>query len=325
VINKNFVFLSYGKKSEYLRAIGCILSFFAWAGDQATHIRIVIYTDDPDFFKIRLADLNIEYFILTVDSLDELKAGTEFIHRIKVGVIGLTLQHFPNEELVFIDSDTFFIADPKEILDELAPGTSFMHKREYNFTDGLALFSSFNQEHYPRLFIDYISGREFVIDGSPEIFSTSDYSWNSGVIGLPKDFGRYMPDVFMLTDAFYANSQWFISEQLAFSLILQRRTRIKPAENFVYHYWGKRQKILMDGLIEKLFLQYSPADLMDGKLMRLLTKKWHLTIEADLIEEQAKISFSRGNLKYGIKKRVQLFLLKTFKLQLRDGKTSFMK
>jgi hypothetical protein len=323
--NKNLIFLSYGKKSEYLRTISCVLSFFAWNGDKAGYIRIIIYTDDPSFFKIKLDGFNVEYFLLTPETLEALKGDTKFIHRIKVSVIDLTFKNFPNEEVLFIDSDTFFINDAQEMLNEFEPGISFMHKKEYNLRDGFSLFSSFNQGHYAKSFIDYISEREFSIGGIPEIFTADDYSWNSGVIGLQKDFGSYMSDVFKLTDEFYTNSKWFISEQMAFSLILQRRTQIKPAEKFVYHYWGKRQKQLVDTLIEKLFDRYPAAKLPEKMFMRGLTKSWHLIVETDLVLEQAEIAFSQRDFKYGIKKCLQFLLLKIFKVQFKDGRIGFVR
>jgi hypothetical protein len=311
VINKNLVLLSYGNVSEYLRAVYCLLSLSAWLEEDAANPGIVIYTDNPGFFQTYLGDLQIEYFFLSPRQILEMQAGTNFIHRIKVAVIDLTFKRFPDQEVIFIDSDTFFTADPMELFNGLNSSTSFMHKREYNFKDGLELYNSFKQEMYPKAFIDYISGREFYIDGKAEIFDINDYSWNSGVLGLHKDFGIYMPDVMRLTDEFYANSKWFISEQLAFSLILQRRTKIRSAENFIFHYWGKRQKILVDVLLEKLFEEHA-ADLTKKVFMKSVTRKWKNIIEADLIYEQAKNAFLRRDFLYASKKAFHFFLKKLF-------------
>lgn len=309
MINKNLVFLSYGKASEYLRAVFCILSLSAWLEDEITNLSIIIYTDQPDFFAGYLSDFEIEYFFLSEQALLEMQAGTNFIHRIKVSAIDLTFKRFPDQEVIFIDSDTFFTADPVLLFNGLDTSASFMHKREYNFKEGLELYHSFNQEQYPKAFIEYITGKSFSIGGQQTKFNTDDYSWNSGVLGLQKDFGRYMPDVLRMTDEFYANSHWFISEQLAFSLVLQRTTRIRCAEDFVFHYWGKRQKILVDGLIAALFKQHV-NDLTKKGFMRSVTKKWQNLIAADLILEQANHGFEKGDYLYAVKMRLHFFLKK---------------
>jgi len=309
MINKNLVMLSYGRESEYYRAIFCILSYFAWTEEtNRNEIRILIYTDNPIFFQSYLKDMDIEYIHLTSVMLEEMLEETNYIHRRKVGVINLTFQRFPNTDLLFIDSDTFFVHKIDDMLGGFDVGKSYMHKREYSFEEGLNLFNSFNQGHYPSAFINYISDRNFMLGGVPEKFSKHDYSWNSGVLGLDKGFMHYMPDVYNLTDAFYASSKWFVSEQLAFSLILQKRTEIRPAEKYIVHYWGSRQKKLMDNLINNLFDPESKFKIDDVSFLRLLTKKWKKRIELDLILEQAVIALSNGHIKYGIKKSLHVLL-----------------
>ncbi|WEK21215.1 MAG: hypothetical protein P0Y49_08680 [Candidatus Pedobacter colombiensis] len=271
-------------------------------------IRVLIYTDSTRFFHLYLKKFEIEYIVLTTEMLEEMSGEARYIHRRKVNVIDLTFQRFPDEDLLFVDSDTFFIHEIDGLLTGFCTGKSFMHKREYNFEEGLSFFNSFNQGHYPQAFINYISDRSFMIGGVLEKFNKYDYSWNSGVLGLTRDFASYMPEVYELTDAFYANSQWFVSEQLAFSLILQKRTEIRPAEKFILHYWGSRQKKLMDKLINNLFDSKSVVELNDLSFLRSMTKKWKKKIEIDLVLEQAVISFSKGYMVNGIKKSLQVLL-----------------
>ncbi|SEB09113.1 hypothetical protein SAMN05443550_11077 [Pedobacter hartonius] len=285
--------------------------------DRIKTVRIIIYTDNPEFFETYLGDFDIEFFPLSPALLEDMLAGTNFIHRRKVAVIDMTFRNFPEEGLVFIDSDTFFMKDPKPILDGLDEGVSLLHKREYSLEEGIALFRLFGQDQYPADFIKYITDREFYIQDQPMVFSKHDYSWNSGVVGLNPQFADYMTDVFTLTDVFYANSEWFISEQMAFSLILQRTTHIRPAENFIFHYWGARQKILVDRIIQKIFSQDMPDKLRKAGYMRSVTRKLQSLIESDLIYEQLEIAVSQRNFNYSAKKVVQYFLLKFFNVKIR--------
>jgi hypothetical protein len=316
MLNKNLVLLSYGRESEYRRAIFCVLSFFAWDDGHAKDTRILIYTDKPEFFQTYLEDINIEYVFLTPALLDEMLGDSGFFHRRKVSVIDMTFKKFPNDNLLFIDSDTFFIAGHNALLNGFEQRRSFMHKREYRLKDGLSLFASFNQEEYPKAFLNYISGRNFEIDGIIEKFDENDYSWNSGVLGLNKDFAVYMPDVFKLTDEFYASSKWFICEQMAFSLILQRRTEIKPSDQFVLHYWGNRQKVLLDRLLEDLLHQKRIVELRDKTFIKSLTGKLAKKVEIDLMAEQIDIAYTQQNLLYGIKKSALLVLKNPFNTEV---------
>lgn len=303
---KNLVLLAYGRDTEYFRAIFCILSFVAWSKDYRETTRIIVYTDKPESFSPYLNVIDVVYHLLTPKILDEMLDNTNFFHRRKVAVIDLTFKEFPLNDLLFIDSDTFFIADPKSILTGFEQGKSFMHKREYNFKEGLKLFTSFNQAEYPEAFLRFISGREFKIGGITEVFTDSDYSWNSGVLGLNKEFSKFMPDVFSLTDQFYANSKWFICEQLAFSLVLQKRTEIRSTDTIVLHYWGNRQKLLMDGLLSDFLNKRTDIHLFDKNTIRAITKEFKKKVDIDLIIEQIEIAYALNNKLYGFKKTLSL-------------------
>lgn len=306
MINKNLVLLSYGKDSEYFRAIFCILSFVSWYEDHLNETRINVYTDNPDFFKQYLSHISIEYILLTPALMTNMLADTTYFHRRKVSVIDMTFKQFPGENLIFIDSDTFFISGYNPLLDNDDPKKSFMHRLEYTLGEALEFFTAFGQEEHPKAFMEYISNRQFHIQGKKEQFGPNDNCWNSGVLGLHNSFAKYLPDVFQLTDDFYANSKWFISEQLAFGLIIQRQSEIQPVESFVVHYWGKRQKELFDLLIEKFLTKTSAKDLANKSFIRVQTKKWNKAFEIDVILQQAEIAISQKDWKTITKKIIKL-------------------
>lgn len=320
VADKNLVFLSYGSSVGYFRAIYCILSFSAWMEKKMDKFRLIVYTDQPGFFQTYLSGFSISYIQLTDDMLTEMLAETGFIHRRKVAVIDLTFKNFPDEDLIFIDSDSFFTKEPKLFLEKADDAVSLMHTREYDLDGGLRLFNLFGQGHYPQAFIDYIADREFVIRGQSMVFNTKDYSWNSGIIGLTKNFSNYMKDVIKLTDEFYAHSKWFVSEQLAFSFILQRTTTIKPADSFVTHYWGPHQRILVDTAISKLLTTHSLSDFKNGKFIRSSTRRLRHMVDCDLIYEQLKIALRQHDFIYTTKKIIQLVFLKLFHISIRKSK-----
>lgn len=313
MIIKNLVYLSYGNDYEYKRAIFSVLSFFTWCSDFRSSVRIIIYTDAPAFFKHYLANEKIEYHLLSPQMLETMSGEHNFLHRRKVFVIGLTFEKYPNEDQLFMDSDTFFISKADKLLRKLDHRESFMHMQEYQIEEALDTFASFNQGHFPKALIDYISEKTFQVGDKMMCFSRNDYNWNSGVLGLNRSFALYMPDILRLTDDFYANSKWFLCEQLAFSFTLQQLTQIHPSDDVVCHYWGKRQKTLIDRLFKKdfSFNKFNDLDFVKTQTINLVK-----TIKNDLILEQIEIAVLAKSWLYAGKKIIQLVLRNIFDLSV---------
>ncbi|RNL52582.1 hypothetical protein D7004_13630 [Pedobacter jejuensis] len=303
---KNFVLLSYGSDLEYKRAIFCIYSFLSWKPN-LNNLRFVIYTDNPEAFKTHLPSLNIEYVLLTEDLERQFLKGTTFNHLKKVGVIDLTFKKYPNEHLFFVDTDTFFIKNPSKILNSFVKGKSFLHKREYRLGDAISEFAVFNQAHFPLSFMKFISGRVLKMNNETVKFDENDYSWNTGLLALNSDFSSYMEDVADLTYQFYQNSKWFVSEQLAFSLVLQKVTEIRPANDVVFHYWGQRQKLFMDSYLDELFTSNNFNNLESG-ITNLALKQLEKMLSNDIILEQINIALQKKDYPYFLKQSLKIIL-----------------
>lgn len=314
--NKKLIYLSYGSEIEYRRTIFSIFSFFAWCQGEKDTVRIVIYTDSPEYFKYYLENKDVDYFLLKENMLQMMAGPEGFNHRVKVLVIAWAFDRYPGEDIVFIDSDTFLIASAAPLLKKIEPGMSFMHLREYQIHEALMKYAVFNQEHFPRAFLNYITDRVFYIAGEPICFNKYDYSWNSGIIGLSSNFSIYMPDILKLTDEFYANSKWFISEQLAFSFILQRKTEIIPTADLVYHYWGKRQKRLMDELLANYFSNDVAKVLNDQASIKSIILSYREKIDNDLIFEQVEIAISFKSWLYAGKKSFEVIFKNRFNIDI---------
>lgn len=212
--------------------------------------------------------------------------------------------------MLYVDTDTFFVADPAPLLCQLARGTALMHQPEYTFEQAVAQYAAFGQVHYPQRFLQLLATRTFEIDGQQWQFQGSQRGWNSGVLGLPPAVARLLPAVYALTDAFYAGSGWFTSEQLAFSLALPTRFPLERSDSHLFHYWGQGQKKLLDHKLTDLLAPPFSQLSLPARLARVLplTSRWRRQAEVDRLQEGALYALGRGRLLPGAKYAVKALL-----------------
>ncbi|GAB3636467.1 hypothetical protein GCM10027422_20570 [Hymenobacter arcticus] len=293
--------LAYGRQTEYCRAVFAVLS--AWAWQPRPTVAATIYTDQPGFFEPYLAGLPVEYHYLSESHLTELKGPLHFVHRVKAQLIAQAFLDYPTEELLFIDSDTFFLAAPDGLLHRLAQGIPFMHRHEYRLAEAAAIHAGFGQAHYPEKLLALLASRTFALGGQLVQFHAGQSSWNSGVLGLPRALAPLLPDILALVDELYASTGWFLCEQLAFSLALQASGPVQACNQLVYHYWGQPQKRLMD---KRLLTQLTPdfaALPLPQRLsqVRQLVPQLRRQLALDQARQGALYAFRRGQVATGLK------------------------
>jgi len=242
----NIVLLAFGRESDYRRTIISVFSFWTWYSGKSEDIKYLLYTDKPQYFHEYFKEISIEYYTLTTAKLEAMLGGSNFFLRMKIAVIDETFQQYPNNKLIFIDSDTFFISDPLQWIKGLSIGISYMHVCEYKLEEGL----TFAAPKEKGLFIKWLENRNFIINKKEKNFDRHNSSWNSGVIGLTKESATFLTDVYIITDEIYKFNSWHISEQLAFTFVLQTVSEIKASDQYVFHYWYSKD--IIDGHISNI-------------------------------------------------------------------------
>jgi hypothetical protein len=293
--------LAYGRETEYRRALLAALSCWAWRPQLG--LAATICTDKPDFFRPYLDGLAIEYKLATPEYLTQARGPHHYVHRVKAQFIAEAFAEHPAEELLFIDSDTFFIASPDSLLQTLAAGQPIMHLREYTLAEAVAIYAEFNQAKYPKKLLDLLASRTFELGGEQVQFHAGQSSWNSGVLGLPRALAPLLPDILALTDELYVGTGWFTCEQLAFSLALQANGPVHASDEHVYHYWGQPQKKVMDKLLFTFFTPEMAALPLAERLQRVKQRlAWfRRQMELDKAQEGALYALRRGRLAAGLK------------------------
>lgn len=269
---------SFGKESEYRRAIFCLLSYVA----HSKFRQVILFTDNPEYFQKRLPELLLDIVLLTPEKIKVMRGKIDFLHRMKIALIEEAFDK-GDGPLLYADSDTFFVADPSVLVNQLAAGVAFMHKHEYAFnylkTMPLPAGEPF------QAFFKLITNQAFKNHNQQLITVSPDHaSWNAGVMFFHASHRAFIPEVYALTDQFYPSTNNHASEQYAFSVILQTNTQLKPCESVIYHYWYRIKKVIMDELLQN-FIQEIEDLAEDEKLVRVraLTQKLPSLLEHHIL------------------------------------------
>jgi hypothetical protein len=240
----NLVLQSFGRESEYKRAILTVLSYYSHSKLPLDKTKVILFTDNPNYFSAYLEGLPIHYVLLTAGKIRAMRGAIDFLHRMKIAIIEEAFM-LTNEGLLYADSDTFFTADPTPLMEQVTAGRSFMHEWEYRFEElstwPLPMGVTF------RDFLSLIESKSFRLSSGEELIVTPKHvSWNAGVMMFHSSHARFIPDVYALTDQFYPLSLNHASEQYAFSTLLQNQTEVLPCDSVIYHYWYRVKKQIID-------------------------------------------------------------------------------
>lgn len=304
---KNIVLLCYGKEIEYNRAIVSILSLLAWHKGNSTDFRIICFTDNPAYMNQYLANVKVEYMYLSPSRMEHMLGGTTYIHRRKICILQDVYLRYPEDDIVFLDSDTFFISDSSSFLSSLESGYALMHEREYKIEDAPEIYRRYmskkleNAEAYPLAFIRHIESSTFQVGTEQFSFNPGQHVWNSGVLGLKNEVLPFLSSVLSLSDEFYKESRWFISEQLAFGLLLQEKTHLRESSAFVNHYHQSKHHVdpRINALLNEEFRERRLSEKL--AIVRRFTTNVNKLVILDSSSSISIGAFKRQNMVKGLK------------------------
>ncbi|MDR0437554.1 MAG: hypothetical protein LBH22_04540 [Bacteroidales bacterium] len=196
---------------------------------------IHIVTDAPQYFK-RVVD-QPNFFIHHFPSKtiqDWMNTGQKkFGFRTKQKAIEWMVTHFPDQPVLYLDSDTFIYQPLTSVFDILERGEkAVMHKFEnllskpINKTQRL-VWKSIGQKTFASVFI-----------------SEQHAMWNAGVLGIP--IRKNQEAIKTATDlsdelANHLKRKTF-AEQMSFSIVLSDLYGLSESTDSIAHYWGNKEE-----------------------------------------------------------------------------------
>ena len=217
-----------------------------------------------------------------------MRGKIDFVHRVKIAAIDEAFA-IAKDSLLYVDSDTFFIADPAPFMNRLTPQQAFMHIAEYPFSDMKTLELPAGETFHR--FYDFVMSKTFYLtNGTPIRISPQQTSWNAGAILLHYAHRQIIPDVFKLTDDFYPDTENHGCEQYAFSIVLERDATVGPCDSIIYHYWLRVKKPIADKFLSPRITTAWAArtDAQKTTDIRLWTQELPGVFETDVLMFRAR-------------------------------------
>jgi len=257
----NILYLAFGHRSDiYLQTIFSCESLLAI---HKKDVKVHIFTDNPQKFE-RIKDyVKLHHFSVEEVEEEMYVNGIRYFFRIKLKLIERFVLKYPNESLMFLDSDTFVYKSLNDIFEIVKQGKAVMHEPERLFSKP----ETKTDKHVWRKL------RNKSIAGIP--ITKDTMGWNSGVIGIPtgNNLAIIQKSIEVCDELIMLCKRRSFVEQNAYSIVFANMCGIEKANQCIAHYWGNKEE--WNEQIVKFYLESLLANLSIGEEIEL-TKKLNL-------------------------------------------------
>lgn len=251
--NSTFIVLqAYGKDDFVLEALYLILSYLRLFKERASPVHsFLLYTDRPEAFSL-LREYPHLFKIepLQAKQIQEWKGKPPFVHRVKIKIMQDFFQKY-SANLLYLDTDTYFVKSPEPLLEQLQGGAYLMHCRE-----GLL-----SEDYNPlaRKLRRFLERETFEVKGEKIRISPHLAVYNAGLVGIPYAHRHILEEVLFWTDTWYSRYPKHVMEQLAFSYVLGRG-KLLESQAYIRHYWYLKE---FRGVLREFFNRHAGMPLSE--------------------------------------------------------------
>lgn len=241
-----FVYQAYGAVEILEQTLFSIISLLKKL-PASSHAKAMVYTDQPIYFeKFLQAHPQVEIVSIPYNQFVKWRGAIDFVHRVKLEVLRNAGQRFDGN-LIYLDGDTYFTADPSSLGTQIDDNNSLMHIAESRLGDG--------RDPLTKKICKFAKKNQFEVGGTRVPLSESTVMWNAGVIGVSQKNKSLFNEMIELTDKMFVVYPKHVIEQLAVSIMLCWKTKVHACDNVIYHYWNQKPEYQLE--IQK-FLTANP-------------------------------------------------------------------
>lgn len=209
--------------------------------------RIVVVTTDTAFF-CRL-DF-VETLVVNQQTVDEWKGKHGFFWRIKIKAIEKVASLYPEDDLLYLDCDTFLYGDLDGMRRQLEEGKGFMDGNEGH---------PLRIKYRPQRMYKKIVGKTY----ADITVSDKHDMWCAGVVAIPSAKKEVVAQTALtLCDGMLDDeAEPAVVEQYALSIAMYERLEMVSSKPFIAHYWSNKQQwieVMKDIILKSYFTASDP-------------------------------------------------------------------
>jgi hypothetical protein len=219
----NLLYIVFGDDLSY--HLEAYLSIRSFQKQLTADDRIFVLTTKPEYYR----HAHVEILPITEKTIEEWKGPHHFFFRVKILALDYLRQRYPNDHLLYLDSDTFLFGNLEILRQRLNEGKGLMHLKEGHPSK----MRGGSLKMWKR-----VGGRTY---GGVTLGEQHDM-WNAGVTGIPAGKAQQVTATSlaicdgMLEDG--ANT--FILEQYSSSVSMAEHTQLCATDDQIGHYWGNK-------------------------------------------------------------------------------------
>jgi hypothetical protein len=216
-------YLVYGSDPAYTLELSySVLSCARFLHQEPADIQIVLFTNVP----YRGRALPLQQFAVTDDQLKTWTLDGTYKHAAKFFALSAALDHYKGS-VALVDTDTVFLAHPKQLFARIQKGRSVMHAKDNLLRE---------EPTYSQILGSIVKSANGYEIGPNRRMN------NSGVLGVHIADRRVIDDVLPLIKELHAIDRVDTIEQFAFTAVLEKHTTLTVCPDLVRHYWGYERR-----------------------------------------------------------------------------------
>lgn len=222
----HLLYVTFGPNpTHHLQAQFSIFSFWA----KKTQLKSInIITDQPSMYANIKDRANI--ILINEETLKEWRGEYDFFWRIKIKAIEMVCNLYPNQAVMYLDTDTFLFNDPTYLLTNAEAGKAFMHENEGTlFAEKSKTANKMGKQVSNQIF------------GGVTILSTQ-CMWNAGVVLTPNTTNNKenLLAISICDEMCQRGVTRRLIEQFALSVALNEVYGLLAADKVIGHYWSNK-------------------------------------------------------------------------------------
>lgn len=222
--------------------------------------RIVVVTSNPEYFN-HLE--KVETIAIDDDTINEWKGKHGFFWRTKIKAIEKVSRLFPNDDLLYLDCDTFLYGDLSAMKRQLGSGRGFMDGNEGHPS---------KIKYKPQRMYRSVGGKTY----AGITISEKHDMWCAGVVAIPSAKKEVVVETALsICDGMLDDeAEPIVIEQYALSIVMQESLELMSSKPFIGHYWANKQQWIdktKEVILKSYFTSLGPDE--EAKLMESINYK----------------------------------------------------